>query len=285
MEYAARNKSRATPRVSPATSIRSERWPTTCSPGGVPTCLRSTAAPLEHAVPHTTPERLSHAAVSTQHVTARDNIPPPSDAARLAGDVDAIISRAMRIDPADRYPSMEALVADLRRWMERRPIAARREDRSYRTRLWLRRNWLPVNLTTTLFVALGAGLALSVWQYERARAEASRANKTADYLVELLGRADPDLHGGKWPSALDLLDEAARDSKLRFRDEPVTEERLARLFAGIYRSLSRDSDALPLARRAGAFDRFVRRAIAEHPACTQSAGVDAVLVRRLHRGC
>ena len=207
-------------------------------------------AALEHAVLHTTPERLSHAAVSTQHVTARDNIPPPSDAARLAGDVDAIISRAMRIDPADRYPSMEALVADLRRWMERRPIAARREDRSYRTRLWLRRNWLPVSLTTTLFVALGAGLALSVWQYERARAEASRANKTADYLVELLGRADPDLHGGKWPSALDLLDEAARDSKLRFRDEPVTEERLARLFAGIYRSLSRDSDALPLARRA-----------------------------------
>ena len=207
-------------------------------------------AALEHAVLHTTPERLSHAAVSTQHVTARDNIPPPSDAARLAGDVDAIVSRAMRIDPADRYPSMEALVADLRRWMERRPIAARREDRSYRTRLWLRRNWLPVSLTTTLFVALGAGLALSVWQYERARAEASRANKTADYLVELLGRADPDLHGGKWPSALDLLDEAARDSKLRFRDEPVTEERLARLFAGIYRSLSRDSDALPLARRA-----------------------------------
>ncbi len=207
-------------------------------------------AALEHAVLHTTPERVSHAAASTQHVTARDNIPPPADPLRLTGDIDAIVARAMRIDPADRYPSMEALVADLRRWMERRPIAARREDRSYRTRLWLRRNWLPVSLTATLIVALGAGLALSLWQYQRARAEANRANKTADYLVELLGRADPDLHGGKWPSALDLLDEAARDSKLRFRDEPVTEERLARLFAGIYRSLSRDSDALPLARRA-----------------------------------
>ncbi len=207
-------------------------------------------AALEHAVLHTTPDRVSHAAASTHHVTARDNIPPPSDPARLGGDIDAIVARAMRIDPADRYPSMEAFVADLRRWMERRPIAARREDRSYRTRLWLRRNWLPVSLTATLFVALGAGLALSLWQYQRARAEATRANKTADYLVELLGRADPDLHGGKWPSALDLLDEAARDSKLRFRDEPVTEERLARLFAGIYRSLSRDNDALPLARRA-----------------------------------
>ena len=145
-------------------------------------------AALEHAVLHTTPDRVSHAAASTHHVTARDNIPPPSDPARLGGDIDAIVARAMRIDPADRYPSMEALVADLRRWMERRPIAARREDRSYRTRLWLRRNWLPVSLTATLFVALGAGLALSLWQYQRARAEATRANKTADYLVELLGR-------------------------------------------------------------------------------------------------
>jgi eukaryotic-like serine/threonine-protein kinase len=207
-------------------------------------------AALEHAVLHLTPDRVSHAATQHGHATAKDNIPPPTDVARLHGDIDAIIARAMRIDPADRYRTMEAFVADLQRWAERRPIAARREDRSYRTRLWLRRNWLPVGLATTLFVALGTGLAISMWQYDRARAEAARANKTADYLVELLGRADPDLHGGKWPSALDLLDTAAKDSRVRFRDEPATEERLTRLFATVYRSLSRDTDALPLAKRA-----------------------------------
>ena len=207
-------------------------------------------AALEHAVLHVTPERMSHVALQQGHATAKDNIPPPSDIARLQGDVDAIISRAIRIDPLDRYRTMEAFVADLQRWVARRPIAARREDRSYRTKLWLRRNWLPVGLTATLFVALGTGLAISLWQYQRASAEAIRANKTADYLVELLGRADPDLHGGKWPSAIDLLDEAAKDSRVRFRDEPATEERLTRLFASVYRSLSRDTDALPLAQRA-----------------------------------
>ena len=211
---------------------------------------KSGRAALEYAVLHVTPERMSHVAVQQGHATAKDNIPPPSDIARLQGDVDAIISRAIRIDPADRYRTMEAFVADLQRWVARRPIAARREDRSYRTKLWLRRNWLPVGLTATLFVALGTGLAISLWQYQRASAEAIRANKTADYLVELLGRADPDLHGGKWPSAIDLLDEAAKDSRVRFRDEPATEERLTRLFASVYRSLSRDTDALPLARRA-----------------------------------
>ncbi len=207
-------------------------------------------AALEYAVLHLTPIRVSEAAQRHDHVTVKDNIPPPNDSTRLEGDIDAIISRAMRIDPADRYRTMEAFVADLSRWVQRRPIAARREDRSYRTRLWLRRNWLPVGLTATLFVALGTGLAISLWQYERARAEAARANKTADYLVELLGQADPDLHGGKWPTAIDLLDEAAKGSAVRFRDEPATEERLTHLFASVYRSLSRDTDALPLARRA-----------------------------------
>ncbi|MBC7709586.1 MAG: serine/threonine protein kinase [Rhizobacter sp.] len=207
-------------------------------------------AALEYAVLHDTPERMSHVAAQRGHATAKDNIPPPSDIARLQGDVDAIISRAIRIDPLDRYRTMEAFVADLQRWVARRPIAARREDRSYRTKLWLRRNWLPVGLTATLFVALGTGLAISLWQYQRASAEAIRANKTADYLVELLGRADPDLHGGKWPSAINLLDEAAKDSRVRFRDEPATEERLTRLFASVYRSLSRDTEALPLAQRA-----------------------------------
>jgi serine/threonine-protein kinase len=207
-------------------------------------------AALEYAVLHLTPIRVSEAAQRHDHGTVKDNIPPPSDSERLEGDIDAIVARAMRIDPADRYRTMEAFVADLSRWIQRRPIAARREDRSYRTRLWLRRNWLPVGLTATLFVALGTGLAISLWQYERARAEATRANKTADYLVELLGRADPDLHGGKWPTAIDLLDEAAKESGVRFRDEPATEERLTRLFATVYRSLSRDTDALPLARRA-----------------------------------
>lgn len=207
-------------------------------------------AALEYAVLHLTPIRVSEAARRHDHGTAKDNIPPPQDSERLEGDIDAIIGRAMRIDPADRYRTMEAFVADLSRWVQRRPIAARREDRSYRTRLWLRRNWLPVGLGVTLFVALGVGLAISLWQYERARAEAMRANKTADYLVELLGRADPDLHGGTWPTAIDLLDDAAKGSSVRFRDEPETEERLTRLFATVYRSLSRDTDALPLARRA-----------------------------------
>ena len=82
-------------------------------------------AALEYAVLHVTPERLSHAATHHDHATAKDNIPPPANVERLEGDIDAIISRAIRIDASDRYRTMEAFVADLTRWVQRRPISAR----------------------------------------------------------------------------------------------------------------------------------------------------------------
>jgi eukaryotic-like serine/threonine-protein kinase len=170
-------------------------------------------AALEYAVLHVTPERVSQAAsrsMTASKAAAKDNLPPPVDSTQLQGDLDAIISRAIRIDPADRYRTMEAFVADLQRWATKRPIAARREDRSYRTRLWLRRNWLPVGLTATLIVALGVGLAFSLWQFQRASNEAARANQATDYLADLFRKADPEFHGGTWPSAYVLLERALR---------------------------------------------------------------------------
>ena len=210
---------------------------------------KSGRAALEYAVLHVTPERLSYAATHHDHATVKDNIPAPSNVVRLEGDIDAIISRALRIDPADRYRTMEAFVADLIRWMAHRPISARREDRSYRTRLWLRRNWLPVSLTASLFVALVTGLAFSLWQYERARMEAGRAVKTADYLVELLRSADPDIHGGQWPSVLTLIEQAQTDLTSKFADDPSVEQQVGVHVATTLRRLSRFKEALPVARR------------------------------------
>ncbi|MEO7255708.1 MAG: serine/threonine-protein kinase, partial [Casimicrobium sp.] len=210
---------------------------------------KSGRAALEYAVLHVTPERLSHAATHRDHATVKDNIPAPSNVERLEGDVDAIIARAIRIDPADRYRTMEAFVADLTRWMAHRPISARREDRSYRARLWLRRNWLPVSLTASLFFALAAGLAFSLWQYERARTETARAVKTADYLVELLRSADPDTHGGQWPSVLTLIEQAQKDLATKFADDPSVEQQVGIHVATTLRRLSRFKEALPVAQR------------------------------------
>jgi eukaryotic-like serine/threonine-protein kinase len=209
---------------------------------------RSGRAALEHAILHTDPPRLS-AAVHITPPDARDNFPPPSDEQKIGPDLDAIFSRAMRREPESRYRTVDELLSDIRRYAERRPISARREERAYRTRLWLRRNWLAAALSTTLLVSLAGGLGFSLWQAERARQEAQRANLTAAYLSELLSGADPDLHGGNWPSVLNLIERAQSDLATKFAGEPSVEQRMSHTIATILRRLSRFQDAYPIAQR------------------------------------
>jgi eukaryotic-like serine/threonine-protein kinase len=234
-------------------------------------------AALEHAILHTEPLRVSEALKQPQPDATKDNIPPPTDVARVNADIDAIIARAMRRNPADRYATAAEFTADLRRFAERRPISTRREDRAYRLRLWLRRNWLPTALAATLAVALVGGFIVSLWQADRARTEAARATKTADYLVELLRNADPDLHGGEWPTALSLLEQARNDVSARFADDPATEARLSSLIADTFRSLSRDTEALPIAKRA---TELTRKIYGENS--TEYAKIRATYATSLH---
>src|SRR5262249_20301909 len=56
-------------------------------------------------------------------VVCRQPIEPPRTGSR---DLDAIIEKAMRKEPNERYASAEALSADIERFVTRRPVSARR---------------------------------------------------------------------------------------------------------------------------------------------------------------
>ncbi|MGL5003518.1 MAG: protein kinase domain-containing protein, partial [Casimicrobium sp.] len=207
-------------------------------------------AALEYLILHPDAPRLSQTARETSGARAKDSIAPPRDAHRIDGDLDAIIACALRRDPQPRYRSADALLADLWRLDARRPVSVRSGERSYRVYRWLRRHWLPALLGTTLLGSLVAGLGVSVWQTVRARTEAARATKAADYLVDLLRSTDPEINGGQWPTALSLLERAKQDVERRFASDPQTEARLSTMLASTFRSLSRDTEALPVAKRA-----------------------------------
>ena len=51
---------------------------------------------------------------------------PRALARRLAGDLDHVVARALAKDPGDRYPSVQQLADDLARYLEGRPVKARR---------------------------------------------------------------------------------------------------------------------------------------------------------------
>ncbi len=139
---------------------------------------------------------------------ARADVPRASDAAEdparrraLRGDLDAILARALRKDPAERYSSVEALADDLRRHLDGRPVNARPQGRAYLARRFVARHRAGVAATALVVLALAGGLGVALWQASVARAQQQLAERAVqreaavrDTLVEILAvgvTADP----------------------------------------------------------------------------------------------
>ncbi len=82
----------------------------------------------------------------------------------LRGDLDSITLTALRKEPARRYSSVEALEEDLRRHLERRPVAAKPDDPWYRASRFIRRNATITVAVGSVAVLFLSALAAFVWQ-------------------------------------------------------------------------------------------------------------------------
>ena len=137
-------------------------------------------------------------------------------AARLRGDLDAIVMKAMRRDPADRYAGVAAFAADIRRYLNFEPVKARGGTTAYRARRFLRRNrWTAAAAAIALLVLL-VGAAGIAWQARKtaverdiARAEARKA-EAVNNAMSLMFRNAKDFGAGGSATARDLLDDSAR---------------------------------------------------------------------------
>jgi serine/threonine protein kinase len=106
-------------------------------------------------------------------------------ARKLRGDLDTITMTALHRDPDRRYGSVDALIDDLERYQDGRPVWARRDSVLYRAGKFVVRQRLAVAVTLA-FVLLTAGFAIdrarSAWQLERERDE---KEEVATFLVSL----------------------------------------------------------------------------------------------------
>ena len=95
----------------------------------------------------------------------------------LRGDLDTIIAKAMKKDPAERYPSVGAFADDLQRYLDERPIAARPDSIAYRALKFTRRNRMSMALAAAVLIALVGGLIGTVTQAQRATRQAAFAEQ------------------------------------------------------------------------------------------------------------
>jgi serine/threonine protein kinase/tetratricopeptide (TPR) repeat protein/TolB-like protein len=75
---------------------------------------------------------------------------------QLAGALDAIVLKALRKEPAERYPTVGALADDLRRYLADRPVTAARDAVRYRMARAARRHRGAAGIAATLVAAVAA---------------------------------------------------------------------------------------------------------------------------------
>jgi serine/threonine protein kinase/Flp pilus assembly protein TadD len=146
----------------------------------------------------------------------------------LPRDLVTVVHKAMARDPDDRYQTAGALAEDLRRFLDDRPIVARRTRLPERAWRWCRRNpTMAALLAALLLLTIVAAVAVGMSERQRAgrRAEAARRRDLARQAVEAaLEQADPRRARGRWPEAKAVLEQA--ESRL---DEASSEDLRQRL--------------------------------------------------------
>jgi serine/threonine protein kinase len=194
----------------------------------------SLAAGLERAVRRVEPARPS-SLITGQ--TAGLRCQSKSSLSRLLdGDLRSVMEKAMEADARDRYPSVEDFSDDLRRWMQRQPVRARRQTLLYRGARLAGRN--PWRLAASLVAAAGLTLAAltALQQYSRSHQRILEVRKLSQsYLGEVLGKVE-ELPGSVSARLL-IVDRARRSLEALAAGAPNDRE-LRRALAEVYLQLA-----------------------------------------------
>ncbi len=123
----------------------------------------------------------------------------PASAARTAEplntDLDAIVLKALRKEPLDRYATVEQFAADIQAYLERRPVLARRGTLRYRATKFIWRNRLAFTAAVLLFATVLLGLAGVLWQRRRVEARSEDLRQLSNSLLSEIDEAIKELPG------------------------------------------------------------------------------------------
>jgi serine/threonine protein kinase/TolA-binding protein len=173
---------------------------------------RASPALLEHEIVAGDPRPLG-AAIATAdtaaNLAASRQTTPAHLRQTLRGDLQTIVSKALRKAPAERYPSAMALADDIRRYLAHQPVTARPDSARYRLGKFVRRNRAAVSAAALVVLALAVGVAGMAWQARRAQAEAAKATAVKDFLLSVFRTNEigsGDLAAAQRTTARELLE-------------------------------------------------------------------------------
>lgn len=109
-------------------------------------------------------------------------------------DLSAICQKCLSKSPTERYATAHDLASDLNAWLENRPVTARPLSIARRLRQWYSRNTALGSALAFAFASLAVGLAVSLWQWNVANANAQRADDQLTKTIKANQQSENRLH-------------------------------------------------------------------------------------------
>ena len=208
-------------------------------------------ATLIRAIVDREPPRVSDAAVaetdgghvSVRHATARATTPAKLRR-QLRGDLDTIVSKAMKKNAAERYSSVTALADDLRRFLHHEPISARPASLGYHVVTFVRRHAIGVATSIAVVLTIAGLTAVNTRRLtaerDRAQKETAKAVKVSEMLMGVLTSADPYTIRGQSgePTVRALLDASVAQVQNELSGQPELQVQLLTSMGRTYRRLA-----------------------------------------------
>ena len=158
---------------------------------------------------------------------------------KLTGDLDSIVLKAMRPEPAGRYASALEISEDLRRHLAGEPVVACEGTALYLAGKLVRRHRWKAAFIVAVFAAslVAAGLgAVAIHEREQTETAQLQAKKVSDLLFDIFESINPN-EDGKGLTVLDLLDRNWQRISKSLADEPTIRVQLIEPLGRAYRDL------------------------------------------------
>jgi|GEM_PF-3035665 formylglycine-generating enzyme required for sulfatase activity len=161
-----------------------------------------------------------------QQVLTREPERPRTIGSTVPRDLETIALKCMAKEPGRRYATAAELAADLRAYLDGRPIAARPVGRVERAVKWVKRNPVVSGLAAAVVLALTIGTTVSYLKYRdaenesaKAKKEADKATRARDFLASIFDLSELEQNQGAF-TPFELLDRAEQRVPKEFADHP-----------------------------------------------------------------
>jgi eukaryotic-like serine/threonine-protein kinase len=188
-------------------------------------------------------------------------IAPPDLRRHFRGDLDNILAKALKKQPAERYATVAAFADDLQRHLRHEPVGARPDTLGYRVRKFVRRNRTAVAAAGLTLTALVSATVITTGQMMEARRQRDearaqrdravfqerRATAASGFMETLLQSVAP---AGRPYTTLELLGRARQLLERDFESDPRFIARMLIDLSGNYAAIDNVGEQLALLRRA-----------------------------------